>query len=225
MFSINYSSPFRLPDHLSDAAKVSPVQTEWWLSAPAKSTFTTELGEMMNNSNFYPDVVLSCSEGQLFCHRGLLACRSKKFVEIFQQEEKWKTGNQDGLPVLSLAPLEPELTLDALKHILTYCYTDQLEETTMQRPDVIFASILFSLPQLILLCQRSCLKGLDSSNAIQYLNLALQHEELSLLRNETALYVLKNIDGFIMDCKTLPRNALLYLLQQTTATKDQINVM
>jgi len=118
--------------------------------------------------------------GQVFrAHKLILSARSPVFAAMFQSDMKEK--GMDHIVI-------PEMAPDIFRALLRFIYTDQVQFTESNVPQLLAAANQFLLPSLKSKCEEFIMEYLSTENCIEMLTLADLHNALPLKRKATELF-------------------------------------
>ncbi|CAN1255187.1 BTB/POZ domain-containing protein At3g56230 [Linum perenne] len=121
-------------------------------------------------------------------HRALLAARSEIFKTMLDTEA-WKAPANDTITL-------PELNYDELESLLEFLYSGSLPREKLERNvySLTLAADKYEIPYLLNFCRRHMLKTLDSSTALEVLEISEAVCSSNELKEAALRYVVKNMD-------------------------------
>ncbi|KAJ8675029.1 hypothetical protein QAD02_010815 [Eretmocerus hayati] len=129
-----------------------------------------DLGVIMKN-NKLSDVDLIVKRQRFHAHKIILASRSPVFMAMFENDMQEKLSNMIDIP---------DINPVTMTKLLSYIYTDQVENIEDSVEDLIAAAEKYQLEGLKCICSKVILKKLDEQNVIGYLILADRYNALYL---------------------------------------------
>jgi len=112
-------------------------------------------------------------------HKLILSARSPVFAAMFQLDMKEK--GMDHIVI-------PEMAPDIFRALLRFIYTDQVQLTDSNVPQLLAAANQFLLPSLKSKCEEFIMEHLTTENCVEMLTLADLHNALLLKRRATELF-------------------------------------
>ena len=150
------------------AASLSSVDQRW--STDFENLFIIQSGS---------DISFIVTGQVIRAHKLILSARSPVFAAMFQSDMKEK-----GMEEIVI----PEIAPDIFRDLLRFIYTDQVQFTESNVPQLLAAANQFLLPSLKSKCEEFIMEYLTTENCVEMLTLADLHNALLLKRRATELF-------------------------------------